>query len=540
MLASRNNFADEIIQTIRGRLMKYRESKRDKDLRTWFMNDMTKALLRSIHLTTGSFRGLNSLELIFNYPITAIAGKNGAGKSTVLALACCAFHNSGNGFKLPKRQKPYYTFSDFFVQHANEVPPQGVQVYYGIAHNNWKKDSSLPNGVGIALQVRKKVKDGKWNDYDTRLSRTVVFLGIERIVPHNERSQSRSYSKVFKETPKKGWEDEVMQAVGLILGKPYEEFRFLQHSKYSLPVVKSKGVSYSGFNMGAGENALFEIFSTLYSAGQGALLVIDEIELGLHAEAQRKFIEQLKKACFEMQTQIICTTHSPEIFDCLPSDARFYIENVGSKSRITSGVSSTFAFSKMSAKNGLELDVLVEDDVAESMLLAALPANIRSRVTITIVGSASALARQLAAQYVRKDTKPVLAIFDGDQKKRYSANFGHAKNMAEKAKEDFEDWYKARSTYLPGDTWPEAWLLLKAKEALTPLSSVLGTDEDELESVIEYGEQAGKHNEFYEIGKRLGLDRHKCLLHFTSILCPMFASELKVSTAGVEAFLNAS
>jgi len=520
--------------------MKYRESKRDKDLRTWFTNDMTKRLLRSILLTTGSFRGLNSLQLFFNYPITAIAGKNGAGKSTILALACCAFHNASNGFKLPKRQKPYYTFSDFFVQHSDEVPPQGVQVYYGIAHNNWKKDENLPTGVGIALQVRKKVKDGKWNDYDTRLSRTVVFLGIERIVPHNERSQSRSYSKVFKETPKKGWEDKVMQAVGAILGKPYDEFRFLQHSKYTLPVVKSKGVSYSGFNMGAGENALFEIFSTLYSAGQGALLVIDEIELGLHAEAQRKFIEELKKACLEMQTQIICTTHSSEIFDCLPSDARFYIENVGSKTRITSGVSSDFAFSKMSAKNGLELDVLVEDDVAESILLAALPASIRSRVSIIIVGSASALARQLAAQYVRKDVKPILAVFDGDQKNKYSANFGHAKSMAEKVKDDFESWFKSRSAYLPGETWPEAWLLHKAREALTPLSSVLGTDEDELESVIEYGEQAGKHNEFYEIGKRLGLERQKCLLYFSSILCPMFSSEIEATTSAIEELLKTS
>lgn len=518
--------------------MKYRDSKRDKDLRSWFVNDMTKSLLRNINLSTGSFRGLNSLEIPFNFPITAIAGKNGAGKSTILALASCAFHNNSSGFKLPKRQKSYYTFSDFFVQHADEVPPQGVQVFYGIAHNNWKKDQNFPNGSGIAYQIRKKVKDGKWNDYDTRLSRTVVFLGIERIVPHNERSQSRSYSKIFKEIPKKGWEDKVMLAVGAILGKPYEAFRFLQHSKYTLPVVKSKGVSYSGFNMGAGENALFEIFSTLYSAGQGALLVIDEIELGLHAEAQRKFIEQLKKASLEMQTQIICTTHSPEIFDCLPSDARFYIENVASKSRVTAGISSEFAFAKMSARAGLELDILVEDDVAESILLATLPASIRARVSIIIVGSASALARQLAAQYIRKDSKAILAVFDGDQKKKITANFSHAKSMAEKTRDDFEGWYKDRSVHLPSNTWPEAWLLLKAKEVLAPLAKILGTDEEELESIIEYGEQAGKHNEFYEIGKRLGLDRQKCLSHFTTVICPIYLNETEEVTRKIYNILD--
>jgi predicted ATPase len=517
--------------------MTYRESKSDKDLRAWFQGDMTKTLLRSIKLSTGAFRGLNSLDISFNYPITAIAGRNGAGKSTILALACCAFHNSPHGFRLPKRQKSYYTFSDFFVQHSGEVTPQGVQVYYGIAYDNWKKGPTVPSGVGIASQLRKKVKDGKWNDYDTRLSRTVVFLGIERIVPHNERSQSRSYSKVFKEIPAKGWEDKVMLAVGTILGKPYEAFRYLQHSKYTLPVVKSKGISYSGFNMGAGENALFEIFSTLYSAGQGALLVIDEIELGLHSQAQRKFIDQLKVACLELKTQVICTTHSPEIFDCLPSDARFYIESVGAKTRITPGVSSEFAFSKMGAKKGGELEVMVEDDIAEAMLLASLPAITRSRLTIRIIGSASALARQLSAHYVRKDQKPILAIFDGDQLTKHADNYGHAKNMAEKISDDFEGWYLSRSAYLPGDTWPEAWLLGKAREALLPLAVVLGTDEDDLASMIEYGEQAGKHNEFYELGKHLGLDRHKCLQHFTTVLCPIFSSELEALVARIDLFL---
>jgi AAA15 family ATPase/GTPase len=287
------------------------------------MADNTRALLRGVKLTTGAFRGLNALDMTFDYPITAIAGKNGAGKSTILALACCAFHNTVKGYKLSKRQKTYYTFSDFFVQHANEVPPQGISINYKIAFNNWKKSAEVPTGIGIATQERRKVKNGKWNDYDTRVLRNAVFLGIERIVPHSERSQSRSYSKVFKAKPPRGWEPKVMAAVGEVLGKKYENYTSLEHSKYSLPVVQVNGVVYSGFNMGAGENALFEIFSTIYSAGDGALIVIDEVELGLHAEAQRRFVEKLKDACEENHAQIICTTHSTEIFDRLPNEARF-------------------------------------------------------------------------------------------------------------------------------------------------------------------------------------------------------------------------
>ena len=46
--------------------------------------------------------------------------------------------------------------------------------------------------------------------------------------------------------------------------------------------------------MGAGENAVISILLELLLAGAGTLLVIDEIELGLHAKAQKEFITILK------------------------------------------------------------------------------------------------------------------------------------------------------------------------------------------------------------------------------------------------------
>lgn len=523
---------------ILGANMKYRESQKDKKLRAWFAADMSKALLRRIRLTAGALRGLNALDISFEYPITAIAGKNGAGKSTLLALACCAFHSKSVGFKLPRRKNSYYTFSDFFVQHGSENPPQGILIYYDIAHDNWKAGPQVPTGVGVGTQVRKKTKGGKWNDYDLRVNRTVVFLGIERIVPHSERSQSRSYSRVFKDIAPKGWEHKVKEAVGTILGKTYDDFRYLEHSKYSLPIVKCGTTVYSGFNMGAGENALFEIFSTIYASGVGTLLVLDEIELGLHSQAQHRFIERLKDVCIEMQAQVICTTHSKEIFECLPNDARFFLESINGKTRVTQGVSAEFAFSKMSALTGLEADVLVEDEVARAIILATLPAQLRTRATFTVIGSASALARQLSATYVRGETKPVLALFDGDQQSKHKEHLEHAKRLSEKAKVDFEGWYTHRVCYLPGDTWPELWLLQKGLEIIDPLAAVLGVPPDDLKDVIEYGMQAGKHNEFYEMSRHLGLDSQYCLQLFTTVVAQHFNHELSHLANGLEKILQ--
>ncbi|WP_296661730.1 ATP-dependent endonuclease [Paraburkholderia sp.] len=482
---------------------------------------------------------MNSLDITFDYPITAFAGVNGAGKSTILALASCAYHAEEDGFKLPRRNLPYYTFSDFFIQHAKEILPQGVEIYYSFAYDKWKSNADIPNGIGIGAQVRRKKKGGKWNDYDSRFKKCVIFLGIERIVPHSERSQSRSYSRSFSDVKLKGWEDKVKQIVGNILGKKYDDFRYLEHSKYSLPLVKIGNLTYSGFNMGAGENALFEIFSTIYSCGQPSLLVLDEIELGLHSKAQRLFMQELKKVCKETGTQVICTTHSRDIYECLPDEARYFVESVGGKTRITQGISADFAFSKMGAKRNFELDVFVEDEVAQALIEEALPASTRSRIKITVIGSATAISRQLAALYVRGEERNTIAVFDGDQKAKESANRKHARQMAENVDSTFDGWFKERIAYLPGTTWPESWIVEKCRANLTATANMLSIeDEADASDILGYGLQAGKHNEFHEIAKHVGLRKDQVLQRLTSAAKTTSPSDFSLISSAITAKLS--
>lgn len=494
--------------------MKYRESETDKKLRNWFTNDYTRTLLRKISLDNGELRGLSPFSLSLDYPITAIAGRNGAGKSTILAMACCAYHNSRQGFKQKRRRLPYYTFSDFFIQHTEEIPPQGIEIRYIFATNKLKKTDENPEGEGLGYQKRWKRKGGKWNDYANRLHSNVAFLGIDRIVPHSERSQSKSYSKAFKESTPQGWEEKIAEIVGYILGKKYDELRYLEHSKYDLPIVECNGIKYSGLNMGAGENALFEIFRVIYSCGPRALLVIDEIELGLHIDAQRKLIRKLKESCLENKIQIVCTTHSKEIFENLPPDARRYIECINGNTIVTEGISPGFAMAKMGALEHKELEIMLEDGVASDILAFSLPTEVRQRVRWKPVGSASALSRQLAAAYARDEKSAIFAIFDGDQRKFQNDNLNHARAMAELTDGDFEDWFTQRISYLPGDQWPEAWLIQRNLEHLDSLAALLSTDSSRLSEIIEYGLQAGKHNEFFEISKHLGLEKHQCIQYF--------------------------
>ncbi|MBW3846863.1 AAA family ATPase [Aeromonas hydrophila] len=507
--------------------MKYNESHLDRNLRSWFENDNTHQLLRSINLSEGSFRGLTKCRLDIDFPILAIAGRNGVGKSTILALASCAFHGKKDFFKLPNRRMPYYTFADFFIQHSEDVPPEGISIWYGIAHDNWRVTDTLPNKMGVRYQIRKKKRGGKWNDYGDRVKRNVVFLGIDRIVPHNEKSQSKSYSRSFSYAGGHGWEDKVKSAVGFILGKEYDDFKFVSYSKYRLPIVTVNGKTYSGFNMGAGENALFETFSVMYSVAEGALIVIDEVELGLHAEAQKKFMLSLKQVCKERRVQIIFTTHSKEIYSSLPDDARVFIDSVNGVSSILSGISPEFAFSKLSAESSNELSLLVEDDVAKTIIQAVIPKSLRTRLSVEVIGSASALSRQLSANYNRNKKENIIVLYDADQKAKEKHNLTHAYEMTESShdKEDVKKWLKSRMLYLPGNTWPERWLIDRLMEKIDVSSHLFNVDIDEFYDVLKAARGSEKHKEIYVIASLIGLDEAYVLNAISGFICTGFKSE---------------
>src|SRR5207253_3152920 len=144
-------------------------------------------------------------------------GKNGTGKSTILACVACAYHNTPLGFKTLLRKIPYYTFSDFFIQSSEEIPPAGIHIRYQFLHEKWRKTSNIPTGIGLAWQSHWKFLFGRWNNYASRVDRNVVFFGIERVVPHAEKSVSKSYRRAFQKASAGGYEPEVAAVVGRIL-----------------------------------------------------------------------------------------------------------------------------------------------------------------------------------------------------------------------------------------------------------------------------------------------------------------------------------
>jgi predicted ATPase len=504
----------------------YKYSQTDKKLKSWFENDMSSKLLRSVALGYGEIRGLKRFEIEFNYPISAIAGRNGSGKTTLLALAACAFHNDAIGFRLPSRKISYYTFSDFFIQSKDEVSPDGIYVEYGIAYDHWATTPEDTESVGVKNQGMIKLPGGKWRTYANRVNRTVIFFGIDRVVPHSEKSVSKSYRSAFKKSLANGCEEKVRAAVGKILGKTYDEFYFKSHSKYRLPFVKKDGILYSGFNMGAGENALFEIFYNLNVCPEGTLAIIDEIELGLHQEAQKRLVMELKSICLLRKIQIICTTHSPAILCEIPLSGRFYIEGHSNKTHIIPGVSGEFATGKLSGDNSCELIIYVEDVMAVSIMQAILGKTLRSRVMVLPIGSDAAIVTILAGKKKEGLSSNYLGIFDGDKRALRSKQIKLFLNRLESFTDKSAEmaWIQQRITTLPGEVWPEKWIVSKIKTSVnTALEIALGATSDEIYEAVAAAEQAEKHSEIFEFGKKIHMTKDLA----TQILCAHVAKTYK-------------
>lgn len=480
----------------------------DSKLADWFKNDMSNAFLRAIYLTSGNIRGLKPFKIQFDFPISVVAGGNGSGKTTLLALAACAFHNNDDGFKLTGRKLPYFTISDFFIHSSDEVSTHGISIVYGIAYDNWRVEKSNESKAGVFYQALTKIKGGKWRTYENRVRRNVVFFGIDRVVPHSEKSVSKSYRSIFKKTLN-GCEEKVRQSVGIVLNKNYEEFHFKSHSKYRLPFVKQGNLTYSGFNMGAGENALFEIFYNLHVCPQGSLAIIDEIELGLHAQAQKRLMDELKRICLERKLQVICTTHSSTIIAQVPSDGRFFIRNHSGGTDIISGISPFFATGLLSGLNSEEMIIYVEDDISKDLLEATFDKNLRSRILVRSIGSASAVLTLMAGLRKEGRVDKILAILDGDKSKNYHSNIStFLKKLESYEDKGFEEnWIRDRLLMLPGTSWPEKWILEKLAENLDDnFVKLLDASKNEVLDAIQCAIHAGKHKEYYELSQQLFQD----------------------------------
>lgn len=351
-------------------------------------------------------RGWDGQRIPFDFPIVAIVGENGTGKSTILQCAASTYQP-------PKRDtsdKGWFA-SDFLPKTIWENV-RGAELRYSTRDGNRTKSG----------KVRKPGE--RWRGNLERPERYVNYIDLRRIQPIVART---GYSKLAKDATRelsaKLFEPALLARLSQIMGRHFSGTRMAltdAHNKRVVPVFIDKNqnvdLTYSGYHAGAGQMTIAEFLRL--DPLQGSLVLIDEIETSLHPRAQRRLVRDLAELCRERDLQIIVTTHSPYVLAELPLEARIYLMQGQSGRHVMTGVSPEFAMTKMDEYPHPECEIYVEDNRAQTMLREIIVAHskgIIERCTMIPFGLAS-VGRMLGIMVSQnRFPRPSCVFLDGDQ-----------------------------------------------------------------------------------------------------------------------------
>jgi predicted ATPase len=344
-------------------------------------------------------RGWTGQRFDLPFPIVAVVGENGVGKSTVLQAAASVYSSSDPG----DRER----FASDFFPSTTWDQVSGVDLRYAVREG----------GEPLVASVRKPT--GRWRGNPERRRRPVKYIDLSRIQPVPGRvGYSRLANPAFTEVGGVDFDHQRLANLSAILGRKYELARMAtldadQHRQ--VPVIAQNGATYSGFHQGAGETTITELLDQ--DLPRYSLVLIDEAESSLHPRAQRRLIRDLAEKCRERELQIILTTHSPYILEELPAIARACILQTGGTREIVYGVSPAFAMSKMDDQPHHEIDLYVEDNRARQMLIEVLTAVDRDLVPrCQVIPFGAVQVGKSLGQMVeqRRFPRPTCVFLDGD------------------------------------------------------------------------------------------------------------------------------
>ena len=360
-------------------------------------------------MTINGFRGIDGLTVDINYPVVAISGLNGSGKSTVGQICLSGYKKTGDAGSGYNR----FYIRDFFPASAADPSPfkvdANVVFYY---------ESSRPNDLQ-ELTVKRANKE--WSGYKRQPHRKCYYIGFTVYIPKVERKDlSIRKGSSFALTDQRSIPDEIKEKVGRILGQKYDELHFqgirAGHREAELGIASRFGASYSENNMGFGEGRTFYMVDLLESAPDQSLFVIEEPETSLHEHAEYELGKYLIDVANRKHHQIVITTHSERILKAMPSRARIMLYRDDNGVKSYEGLTATRARSVLSLGKERDLIVFVEDDFAELMLtemIRQISPDLLKAVNIEPVGDTNAVRN--AVRLMDRINKNSMAVRDADK-----------------------------------------------------------------------------------------------------------------------------
>lgn len=362
-------------------------------------------ILRQLYIH--GFRGIRDMMIDLEFPITAISGFNGAGKSTIGQLAICAYRKPTTAIDY-KRQY----IKDFFPVSLADPKPvsDDAKAVYLFETSDYKK----PQEVTISRA------NSAWSGYKRQPERHCYYVGFTVYIPKVERRDLSVYGGAdLRFTEKREIDAEVIKKMARIIGHKYDEVSFqgVSHKdkESEIGIASRLGYSYSENNMGFGEGRVLYTVDLLETSPEQSLFIIEEPETSLHENAQHEFTKYLLDVCNRRHHQIIFSTHSSVILKALPAEARKLIVRDQNGVEIINKISANEVRSILSGGYNRSLDVCVEDKFASVLLTEVIRIknkNLLKLIEIHNVGDKNSVRE--AVLLLRKTKKNAIAVRDAD------------------------------------------------------------------------------------------------------------------------------
>ena len=429
------------------------------------------------HARFPNFKGFEeNAEIIFDFPLTALVGANGSGKSSILhALYGMPDRYSTSRFWFSTELDPIidinrnparYIYGHWHQQYNNIVETRKART----KRTNRNYEYWEPTKVSAGDKMKKMPKESytrkdadRWNP----VQRDVLYMNMKMVIGAFDRtlnfddnydittskgnpSQSEKHNEILTGAKrirqtllknKQKWNlgggrnrvfinrtlSEIeLDTISTILGRNYISAHYIEHSLYpsqngrDLSVIFDRGIKYSEAYAGSGELSVVKIVTKLLAAKENTLVLLDEPETSLHPGAQHELLLFLLEMIKNKKIQVVISTHSSDMISELPSNAIKVLDDNGAgKSRIMNSCSALVALNRLGSKNNDKATIYVEDLMAKAVIersLKLLDKGEKSSIDVLVApGGAETILKFIIPTLILKKSKNFVYL-DGDQK----------------------------------------------------------------------------------------------------------------------------
>ena len=314
-----------------------------------------------LYMEINNVKSIRNLKFVFplDKGLYAITGENASGKSTLVACASSVF------FQLPMYESLGLPEENAAINFRLDDTTRS----WNSDNGKWKRSISTSKMNLNGFYEGSIIFGNRFKDTNVNNIKKLDSIDNDSIIPAN---------------------DFVRKNLGLILhnnSNYYKELFVLKRAVAKKNNLSSATYFYKTNNkfinqqrMSTGENLLISILHSLnivrnkrinHNDGRPCLVLLDEIELALHASALRRLVHFLTEVSNECDLAIFFSTHSLELIRGIRPQNIYYLERqLDNTVSVINPCYPAYATRNLYSDDGYgdDMVILVEDDIAKNII----------------------------------------------------------------------------------------------------------------------------------------------------------------------------